>query len=193
MRSVLMDVETLLRFRELWVPDVEPVSVRTERLGAGERAALELLHTEGGVRLEQERVPWEYAWGDAAARVGMIGRPCRCGSFWGSCNPSRHYPPPAVDAGLRPMSRYFAGIVGASWNWPLRAGGGGHVGEPRWTQELERATVGMSAMMHVDRTLSLRATSCGISGLGAAEQRLGCCRTAALGLQNSGLRGVMVL
>ena len=61
-RSVLMDVETLLRCRDLWVPDAEPARVKIEQLDAGERAALALLHAEGDVRLEQERVPWAYAW-----------------------------------------------------------------------------------------------------------------------------------
>lgn len=57
--SVLMDETTLLTYRGLWVPDPNGVAVRTlPTLTTGEQAALDRIAVEGGVRLEQERLPW---------------------------------------------------------------------------------------------------------------------------------------
>lgn len=57
--SVLMDERTLLTYRELWVPDPNGVTVRALlTLTEGEQAALDRIASEGGVRLEQERLPW---------------------------------------------------------------------------------------------------------------------------------------
>lgn len=57
--SVLMDESTLLAYRELWVPDPNGVSARVlPSLTSVERAALDRISVEGGVRLEQERLPW---------------------------------------------------------------------------------------------------------------------------------------
>ncbi|WP_417555024.1 Wadjet anti-phage system protein JetD domain-containing protein [Microbacterium sp.] len=57
--SVLMDERTLLAHRELWVPDPQGVVVRSlPTLTDAEQAALGRIGAEGGVRLEQERLPW---------------------------------------------------------------------------------------------------------------------------------------
>jgi hypothetical protein len=60
-RSVLMDVDTLLAHRDLWVPEPAPSTATLEHLTEAERQALHALHDEGSVRLEQERIPWAYA------------------------------------------------------------------------------------------------------------------------------------
>ncbi|MFT4258336.1 Wadjet anti-phage system protein JetD domain-containing protein [Microbacterium sp.] len=60
--SVLMDEGTLLAYRELWVADPNGVKNRTlPMLDALEQAALQRIAAEGGVRLEQERLPWPTA------------------------------------------------------------------------------------------------------------------------------------
>lgn len=58
-RSLLMDVETLECWRDLTVPEPDPARHVPERLSDGERAAFDLVRA-GGVRLEQERIPWPY-------------------------------------------------------------------------------------------------------------------------------------
>ncbi|MEN3123914.1 MULTISPECIES: DUF3322 and DUF2220 domain-containing protein [Janibacter] len=59
--SVLMDVETLLAHRDLWVPDPQPVTARLPSLTDVEQVARARLAEEGHVRLEQERIPWATA------------------------------------------------------------------------------------------------------------------------------------
>lgn len=59
--SVLMDAETLLAHRDLWVNEPEPTLAVLDQLNGPEEATLRLLGTHGNVRLEQERVPWDYA------------------------------------------------------------------------------------------------------------------------------------
>lgn len=64
--SVLMDEATLLAYRRLWVADpgsAAGISATRElpHLTASERAALTRIAAEGGVRLEQERIPWPAA------------------------------------------------------------------------------------------------------------------------------------
>ncbi len=59
--SVLMDTETLFAFRDLWVPEPQPFRGAPEHLTDVERAALAALREHGNVRLEQERIDWEYA------------------------------------------------------------------------------------------------------------------------------------
>lgn len=60
--GVLMDEPTLIAYRELWVPDPNGVKVRTlTSLSAPEQTALDRIAAEGGVRLEQERLPWPMA------------------------------------------------------------------------------------------------------------------------------------
>ncbi|MGF7122590.1 DUF3322 domain-containing protein [Rhodococcus sp. AG1013] len=59
-RSLLMDCETLHRWRELAVTDPSPAPGTFGLLTAGETAALEALRA-GELRLEQERIPWPYA------------------------------------------------------------------------------------------------------------------------------------
>lgn len=59
--SALMDQQTLLDHRDLWVPDPKPTRAELPSLFTSEHAALERLREEGDVRLEQERIPWEVA------------------------------------------------------------------------------------------------------------------------------------
>jgi hypothetical protein len=75
-KSLLMDVDTLLRHRELWQCEDKPAAGRLERLTPDEQAVFEGLH--GGrwgdrVRLEQERIDWGYAWARVCA-AGGVGR-----------------------------------------------------------------------------------------------------------------------
>ena len=55
--SVLMDDETLLAHRDLWVCDPKPTRALLGNLTSSEARVLALLQAEGDVRLEQERVP----------------------------------------------------------------------------------------------------------------------------------------
>lgn len=60
--SVLMDEETLLAYRDLWVPDPGGVVRRVlPTLTPAEQRAVDRIADEGGVRLEQERIPWPAA------------------------------------------------------------------------------------------------------------------------------------
>ena len=59
--SVLMDEETLLAHRDLWVPEPKPSRGTFTTLGESEQGALRRLRAEGDVRLEQERLPWQSA------------------------------------------------------------------------------------------------------------------------------------
>lgn len=62
--SVLMDRETLLAHRERWGSEGSPTNVSLPRLSAAEEALYEDLVTDrfgAAVRLEQERVDWEWA------------------------------------------------------------------------------------------------------------------------------------
>ena len=59
--SVLMDEETLLAYRDLWVPEPKAATGTYPTLTAGEQAVLGRIRSEGNVRLEQERIPWAYA------------------------------------------------------------------------------------------------------------------------------------
>lgn len=72
-RSVLMDEATLLGHRDLWVPDPKPTRGELPSLTAAEARARHLLHDEGDVRLEQERIPWERALA-ALQSVGSLTR-----------------------------------------------------------------------------------------------------------------------
>jgi hypothetical protein len=59
--SLLMDTETLLAYRDLWVREPVPFVGEPSRLTAAELATLAELRGHGGVRLEQERIPWGVA------------------------------------------------------------------------------------------------------------------------------------
>ncbi len=59
--SLLMDEQTLLDHRDLWVTEPKPTRAVLDRLTPGENAALARLRAEGDVRLEQERIPWSVA------------------------------------------------------------------------------------------------------------------------------------
>lgn len=59
--SVLMDAETMLAHRDLWGVDPEPNTGTFTLLTPEEKATLQLLSAKGNVRLEQERIPWDFA------------------------------------------------------------------------------------------------------------------------------------
>ncbi|MGD8274812.1 MAG: DUF2220 family protein [Thiohalocapsa sp.] len=64
-RSLLMDEATLLRHRDLWQREKRPATGPLARLSPEEEAVAEGLLTDRWgerVRLEQERIDWEYAW-----------------------------------------------------------------------------------------------------------------------------------
>ena len=60
-QSVLMDEATLLAFRDLWVPESDPATGVFGLLTDAERCTLDRLRAEGNVRMEQERITWQYA------------------------------------------------------------------------------------------------------------------------------------
>lgn len=59
--SVLMDEETLLAYRDLWVPEPKAATGAYPTLTAQEQRALSRIRSEGNVRLEQERIDWQSA------------------------------------------------------------------------------------------------------------------------------------
>ncbi|WP_243076295.1 Wadjet anti-phage system protein JetD domain-containing protein [Microbacterium sp. SS28] len=59
--SVLMDTQTVLDHRDLWGHDPNPNTSVLPLLTIHESTTLRLLSAQGNVRLEQERVPWDYA------------------------------------------------------------------------------------------------------------------------------------
>lgn len=59
--SVLMDTATLNAWREYAVTDPSPTRAALLRLTPDELGALEALTTGGDLRLEQERIPWDWA------------------------------------------------------------------------------------------------------------------------------------
>nr|WP_275940851.1 DUF3322 and DUF2220 domain-containing protein [Nocardioides zeae] len=59
--TALMDEDTLLAHRDLWVAEPTPTRAELPTLTALERRALTRLRAEGDVRLEQERIPWSTA------------------------------------------------------------------------------------------------------------------------------------
>ncbi|GAA1630640.1 MULTISPECIES: Wadjet anti-phage system protein JetD domain-containing protein [Brevibacterium] len=68
--SLLMDEDTLLAHRDLWVREPTPHRGSLLGLTGSEQRALDRLRSEGDVRLEQERIPWDAALAavDAALR-----------------------------------------------------------------------------------------------------------------------------
>lgn len=70
--SILMDEQTLLAHRALWGEEAEQSSnIELPALSADEQLLYQRLkqhHWAVNVRLEQERIPWEYAWGSLLAR-----------------------------------------------------------------------------------------------------------------------------
>lgn len=58
---MLMNEETLLAYRDLWVPEPKAAGGTYSALTAGELGTLERIRAEGNVRLEQERIAWEFA------------------------------------------------------------------------------------------------------------------------------------
>jgi hypothetical protein len=72
-QSVLMDPETLLAHRDLWVREPTPFRGELPRLTASEQAARDMLRAEGDVRLEQERIGWDLAWARVAEAIAAVG------------------------------------------------------------------------------------------------------------------------
>jgi len=70
--SVLMNVDSLLAHRDLWVPEPQPAAGTFSTLTSAEHAALELLRAEGSPRLEQERIPWDYAMRTLTAALDAL-------------------------------------------------------------------------------------------------------------------------
>lgn len=68
--SLLMDADTLLAHRDLWVTEPSPARGAMPSLTQGEAWALKLLRSEGDVRLEQERIPWAVVVSALEAAVG---------------------------------------------------------------------------------------------------------------------------
>lgn len=59
--SALMDVDTFSAWRQFAVADPTPTRTAPTRLTPDESAALEELTVAGDLRLEQERIPWDWA------------------------------------------------------------------------------------------------------------------------------------
>lgn len=59
--SALMNSETALAHQDLWGVEPEPNTSPSPLLTSDESKALSLLSAAGNVRLEQERIPWDYA------------------------------------------------------------------------------------------------------------------------------------
>ena len=70
-RSALMDVDILLAHRDLWVPEPRPTPAVLPSLTEAEQIAYARLRDEGGVRLEQERIPWDVAL-DALRQAAVV-------------------------------------------------------------------------------------------------------------------------
>lgn len=60
-RTVMMDEATLEAHSDLWVPEPTPFRGAPESLTPAELRTLQRLRDEGDVRLEQERIGWDYA------------------------------------------------------------------------------------------------------------------------------------
>ena len=71
--STLMDEDTLIAHRDLWVPEPKPHTGAFPELTGTEMRALTRLRSEGDVRLEQERIPWDIALGRLTASAGEPG------------------------------------------------------------------------------------------------------------------------
>ena len=71
--SVLMDEQTLTEYADLWVPETRPVPGEFGLLVDSERQALDRIRREGGIRLEQERVPWARAVAALEAQASRHG------------------------------------------------------------------------------------------------------------------------
>ncbi|WP_422933368.1 Wadjet anti-phage system protein JetD domain-containing protein [Sinomonas sp. P47F7] len=59
--AVLMDLATLDAFADLWVSEPTPATGALTHLEPDELAVVDGLRERGGVRLEQERIPWAHA------------------------------------------------------------------------------------------------------------------------------------
>lgn len=71
--SVLMDEQTLVDHRDLWVREEKPHRGGFDTLTGQEARALTRVRAEGDVRLEQERIPWEVALARLAdARTALL-------------------------------------------------------------------------------------------------------------------------
>ncbi|MDN6135010.1 MAG: DUF2220 family protein, partial [Brevibacterium sp.] len=68
--SALMDEGTLTSHQDLWVQEPKPHRGELSQLSGTETRALARLRTEGDVRLEQERIPWDTALERLAASAG---------------------------------------------------------------------------------------------------------------------------
>jgi hypothetical protein len=58
---VMMDIKTLLNYKDLWVKDPKPSTATLTNLKPEEAETLEFLRSNGNIRLEQERIEWDKA------------------------------------------------------------------------------------------------------------------------------------
>ena len=73
--SCLMDTKTLKAFRDLWVPEPKPFHGNLATLTEDEQVTFNALRDEGFVRLEQERIGWDYALGALGRALERNGSP----------------------------------------------------------------------------------------------------------------------
>lgn len=72
-QSVLMDEQTLLAHRDLWVSDPTPATGSLTNLTRDEGTARDRLIREGHARLEQERIPWDTALAALRRAASAVG------------------------------------------------------------------------------------------------------------------------
>lgn len=70
--SVLMDEDTLMDHEDLWVREEKPNRGSFGELTGSEQRALARVRSEGDVRLEQERIPWDVALAALRAATGPL-------------------------------------------------------------------------------------------------------------------------
>lgn len=70
--SVLMDEDTLMDHEDLWVREEKPHRGSFGELTGREQRALARVRSEGDVRLEQERIPWDAALAALRAAAGLL-------------------------------------------------------------------------------------------------------------------------
>lgn len=70
--SVLMDEDTLMDHADLWVREEKPHRGAFDELTGREQRALARVRSEGDVRLEQERIPWDAALAALRAATDLL-------------------------------------------------------------------------------------------------------------------------
>lgn len=70
--SVLMDEDTLMAHRDLWVQEPKPTPGTFAHLTEAEQRTLERIRSLGHVRLEQERIPWDTCVAELERALGAV-------------------------------------------------------------------------------------------------------------------------